>query len=489
MLAVIDGLGFEQLRRAIRAGHAPTMGALLDAGAQLDVAVSPYPSLTPVCLATIATGELPDAHGIPSLAWLHRAEQRFVEYGSSFAAATVESLAQSIEDSMRNLNHVHLSHEVETIFEALEGDDLVAASINFLIWRGRNWHTIKYPRLSRVAQRLRQPLEVEAPTHFFFGELFGSDGPRVPQLGIRRPRDWSGANIARWLLRNTDVDFLLLYLGQHDVAAHKAGPDDTIRAVRIADRSVARVIEAVGGIEAFAHECVLVVCADHGQSQVEPGRHCSIESAFGDVALYRGGGPEEYDVSELALAPSNRFAMAYLLHGDATQDRIEALAARLSEVDATDVVAHRGEGRSIVVRRGDAALVAHPDRRGTTVRGYPSLVGRDRWRVTGDPDALDLAVDGDSIRYGRYPDALARLDAALRCAGSGDVLVSADLGWEFEDLGGRCHTGGSHGSLHEADSLAPLLTFGIDRPPADGRLRLSDVAPLIRGHFAAAAVG
>src|SRR4029450_4601507 len=45
-------------------------------------AVSPFPSLTPVCLASIATGGGPDVHGIPHLTWYHRGERRLVEYGS-----------------------------------------------------------------------------------------------------------------------------------------------------------------------------------------------------------------------------------------------------------------------------------------------------------------------------------------------------------------------------------------------------------------------
>jgi hypothetical protein len=497
ILTVIDGLGYHPLRRAIAAGHAPTLSAILDAGGHLDQAVSPYPSLTPVCLATIATGTLPDVHGIPSLAWFHRDEHRFVEYGSSWAAATIESLPQSIEDSMRNLNHVHLSHEVRTIFEALEDDDLIAASINYLIWRGRNWHTIKYPKLSRVAQRFRQPLEVEAPTHFFFGELFGSDGPRMPQLGIKRPRDWSGSNIARWLLRNADVDFMLLYLGEHDLASHKAGPEDTARAIRIADRSIARVVDTLGGIEKFTEQCALVVCADHGQSAVLSGQNSRIESAFPDVALYRGGGPSEYEQSELAIAPSNRFAQAYLLHGERLPARMEAVARRMRELESVDIVAHRKEpgSRSMVVTRGDATLIATPDGGGTPLRGLAPLPGRENWKLEGDLEALDLSVSRGAIEDGDYPDALVRLDAALNCAGCGDVLASARLGWEFVDLGGRSHSGGSHGSLHEADSIAPLLTFGLDWAqddedhPAHKRYRLAEVAPLIQRHFAREAVG
>src|SRR2546423_15551702 len=67
----------------LEATDAPTLRYLLDSGTYRR-ALSTFPSLTPVCLASVATGGHPEVHGIPHLVWGHRAEQRLVEYGSSF---------------------------------------------------------------------------------------------------------------------------------------------------------------------------------------------------------------------------------------------------------------------------------------------------------------------------------------------------------------------------------------------------------------------
>jgi hypothetical protein len=88
-----------------------------------------------------------------------------------------------------------------------------------------------------------------------------------------------------------------------------------------------------------------------------------------------------------------------------------------------------------------------------------------------------------------YPDALARLWSALICPTSGEVLLSAAPGYEFLDWGGAAHVGGgSHGSLHACDSLAPLVLCGVDLdgrasnpPPTQWAIR--DVASLVAGHF------
>ena len=70
------------------------------------------------------------------------------------------------------------------------------------------------------------------------------------------------------------------------------------------------------------------------------------------------------------------------------------------------------------------------------------------------------------------------------CPHSGDVLVSAELGYEFVDWGGADHVGGgSHGSLHRGDSEGVLLMCGVDAAGARAQWSLADVTPLVLEHF------
>ena len=86
VLVVIDALKPEMLDRAIATGRAPALQRIRDEGAYVNDVVAAFPSVTPVCAATIATGVGPDEHHIPSMNWYHRDERRYVEYGSSFSA-------------------------------------------------------------------------------------------------------------------------------------------------------------------------------------------------------------------------------------------------------------------------------------------------------------------------------------------------------------------------------------------------------------------
>ena len=88
---------------------------------------------------------------------------------------------------------------------------------------------------------------------------------------------------------------------------------------------------------------------------------------------------------------------------------------------------------------------------------------------------------------GDYPDALARVWAALTCPTSGDVLLSAAPGWEFADWGGVDHVGGgSHGSLHRSDSLGRAGVLRRRASPSASAWSITDVAPMICAHFGVA---
>src|SRR2546429_6327208 len=119
VLAVIDGLKPAMLERAVATGRAPVLRAIMERGAYVDDCVAAFPSVTPTCAATIATGAGPDEHHIPSMNWYSRAERRYVEYGSSFSASRRFGLTRQLTDTVYNMNGAHLSRGARTVFEGL----------------------------------------------------------------------------------------------------------------------------------------------------------------------------------------------------------------------------------------------------------------------------------------------------------------------------------------------------------------------------------
>jgi len=135
VLIVIDGL----TPSMFEAAETPALRFLAERG-DYTRAASVFPSLTPVCLASIATGAYPDGHLIPHLVWWHREERRVVEYGSSFGALRAAGLARGLRDTIIDLNARHLSRDAETVYEALESTGLTTAAINITCYRGTRRH-------------------------------------------------------------------------------------------------------------------------------------------------------------------------------------------------------------------------------------------------------------------------------------------------------------------------------------------------------------
>ena len=304
VLIVVDGLTPGAFEAAVEDGRAPTLAFLAEQG-RYRRAVSVFPSLTPVCLSSIATGAHPDVHEIPHLVWWHRDEQRVVEYGSSFDALRAAGLSRSLRDTIIDMNRVHLGREAVTVFEALEDAGVVPALVNFTCYRGRTRHAATLPGVPSVL----------GPRRFFFYNLFESDPTGAP-LAVRNRSagtiDAYAAAVGRWLVTRDGFDFLVYYLSDYDYASHALGPEDRGQALARSDAHVRALLDAAGGPDEFLDRYAVILCSDHGQTAVTEAAR--LEEAFARI-------------EDVRVTASNRAGMVYRLPGC----RLEApeLAARL----------------------------------------------------------------------------------------------------------------------------------------------------------------
>ena len=431
ILVVIDGLTPEVFEDAVETGAAPALAFLAEHGSY-GRGVSTFPSLTPVCLSSIATGAHPDVHRIPHLVWYHRAERRLVEYGSSFAAIRAAGTRRSILDAIFNMNEQHLGHEAVTVYEALEDAGLTAAAVNVTCYRGRTRHRPLLRGLARPAF---------GPKRFFFYNLYESDVTGAPVAVFGRAGgsiDAYAAAVGRWLVTRDGFDFLFYYLPDYDFASHALGPAETQEALVRSDAAIGTLIEAAGGPDEFLERYAVVGCSDHGQTRVE--RVTSLQASLAGV-------------EHVVVTASNRAGMVYLLP-DCREEPAD-LARRLDGAAAAEVVLYR-EGPEAVARRDGEELRFAPGPRGG-------------WETGGDASLLD------------QPDAFERAWCALANPNAGELIVSPPAGVELTDLAGRSHLGGgSHGSLEAGDSEVPILTVGLEGPVPR---RIVDLAPRALEHF------
>ena len=483
ILTVIDGMKPTMVERAMKSGSAPALKAIADRGQYVPDCCAAFPSVTPVCASTIATGKLQDEHEIPSMNWYSRAEQRYVEYGSSFSASRKFGLNNQLVDTIFNMNATHLSPDLPTIFETLDDtEDVRTACTTYLIYRGRHEHEISRDfALTRAASSLFKR-STFGPRELFYADIFASQKTTCwSRMGIPGMRDQHAGCVGSYLVEHDLFDFLLLSLPDNDAHSHKNGPHAQIQSIAAADAELWRVMEAGGGCEAFLDEHAMIVMADHSHSHIE--RTIDLTGPFADWRVLPPSGTGARH-AELALCPAQRSAMLYVLM-DSPESALARVVATARAIEGVDLVMWWDSDPAhprvrIGGQRGELSFAPGDD--------IADVRGR-RWALDGELDTLLASVEDGVLSCDHYPDALARVWAAMRCPTSGDVLLSAEPAYEFPDWGNRAHVrGGSHGSLHRVDSLGALLFCGVDVPAerADGHWSIGDIAPMVIAHFGAA---
>ena len=352
ILVVIDGLTPE----VFEAGSAPTLSALAEEGTYAR-ASSVFPSLTPVCLASLATGGGPDVHEIPHLVWYHRGEGRVVEYGSSFGAMRAAGARQTMRDAIVEMNAEHLARGAVTLYEALEDAGLVTAAVNVPCYRGRTRHVPTVPGFVRP---------VYGPRRFFFYSLFESDVTGAPLAVTGRAAgsiDAYAAAVGRWLVTRDGFDFLFFYLPDYDYASHALGPGAAHEALARSDRAVGALVEAAGGMDAFLERYDLVLCSDHGQTPVD--RAVRLQE------LVRR--------DDVIVTASNRAGMVY------TQEP-RAVAEQLAVADGVDAALFREGDDHFAIRDGGLVELDRDD---------DGWRGRS-WRALANPTSGEVIVSAAS---------------------------------------------------------------------------------------------
>ena len=477
ILAVIDGLRADAIERAVAKGTAPVLARLMGEGVYVDNCVASFPSVTPVCAATITTGTGPDQHLIPSMNWYSREDRRYVEYGSSFSAGRKAGIARTLTDTVYSMNRDHLSPKVPTIFESLDDAGFRTAGTTYLIYRGRHeHHPSRDSRLARLAASTLFRDPVLGPKELFYADIFSSQRTSCrSQLGLPGVRDRHAGCVGSEMVGRDDFDFLLLSLPDNDTHSHKNGPDAQVESVAEADRQLARLADTAGGVDNLLERYGIVIAADHGHALVT--ETVDLLGAFEDwwVRAPRGSGIE---AEEIAVGLAQRSAMVYVLRSDNREATAERAAADALRARGVDMAMLMGHGEARILKLGSELRFAPG---GDLVDAHGGT-----WSVDGDLSVLGMKIGDGIISTPNYPDALRRVWSALSCRTAGDVLLSASPGAEFLDWGGSSHLGGgSHGSLHASDSQGVLLWAGTgpDSRSARDEWSIRDIAGIVREHF------
>lgn len=453
LVVVLDGVRPDTLQAALDAGHATALARLReDGGAHTITTV--FPSVTGLGYVPFVTGRHPATAGIPGIRWFDRSRRHLRRGGHS---RSYVGWAMRYFDADLDVGVETLFQHVRPSFGAMT---MVARGLPRRHWLGRSlgWQV----RGARI--------------HFAKG-------------GLGRWLDWDrdvAGRVAQHVRRHAPR-FALAAVLTPDKVQHAEGQDSPrlLDTIRIGDEMVAELrhdLERAGRWE----ETLLMVVSDHGHSPVP--RHdelVDVLTAQGlSVAAHPFAGTAKA-ADAVVMVSGNAMAHVYLDARRRARLGQEALTGRWGEVTRS-LVDRESVDVALVPMGDDACLVHAPGRGDAVVRWHGGRVhyhprDGDPLRLGGPLEGLDAADAWEACQPTEHPDALVQVAMVASAPRSGDVILSANRGWDFRrKFEPVLHVSG-HGALHREHMLVPLL---VSRPVGGMPRRTVDI-----GTTAAAALG
>ena len=426
VILVADGLTPETLVRAIHDGDVPELAALAGTSGH-HVMTTVFPSVTGLAYIPMLTGMHPAEAGVPGLRWYDRSRRLPALLGHS---------RSYVGPQIRSMN-TDLSPETLTAFQHVGGR---ALGMEAVITRGLPRHNQLDRGVANSARAFHAHVTGDVARWAALEEELAEQ--LVHRIRRERPR------------------FVFAAFTTGDKAAHRSGAQSTgvIRSLKLVDH-VARSIRSDAERDGRWPSMQLWVVSDHGHSSVSS--HVDLADEMRSLGIAVRSHPWSLpDRSEGAVMVSgNGMAHVYLgldsrtrrnwpeLSGTWTP-RTEALLSH----PAIDLVATRTSESTIDVRRrhqtGEILVTA----RGfsyRTVHGDPLCAG----------DFENLCDEGAHERtaHSQYPDSVVQLARLVLAERSGDLVFSASPGWDLRRRYEPINHVSSHGALHRAHMLVPLV--------------------------------
>lgn len=472
LLIVIDALAANVVQPAVEAGKLPNVARLIERGRIAWECTSIFPSITPAATASIATGCYPREHGVSGAYFYDRDEDRVHYYGDDFWVLMTEGMGRFFEDFLVELNLRRLS--APTIYEHVERAGLSAGCLNFMIFRGETRHDVHVPLSLKILPGVPFSEQIFGPETLLLGD-FAADAPLLTEgkLHIKGGMfhrfgfndDNTGGLLVQMAEHKALPDLTVAYFPDNDFKSHKMGPEDAEPALENFDRHMGKLADVFGGVDALLEQFAIVITGDHSQSDTyrdDQDAAIDLDQVLESFEIVDAG--EEWSSDdELMVCPNLRVAQIYLRRNYWTR-RGEVIEALLRDERVDQVIwqgdqSEKAAQRYHVATRDRGKLEFWPGDDGpqsaADVYGMP-------WIWSGDLRSVDGRMSpAGVIEFADYPNAFERIATSFDPQVSGDLWVTARLGYEFEVPRTSINSdGGSHASLAKLDSTTVLLVAG-----------------------------
>lgn len=452
------------LQEEIQAGHVPALQFLRDNGTYFPRVVSAFPTMSVSIDATMLTGEPPNKHGIFGLTYYHQQQKKVFNFGTGPKEILFFGMKRVLRAAVMQLNQKIISKDVKTIHEETKKP---TASINAMIYRGSHPAKLKTPWLAWLFGLLPREIETSVPSIFSFGSLFNIAKKSFPKTMLSKfgmNDHFSSMEIISLIQQDKLPPLSLVYFPGNDSIVHKKGTSEG-KGIRKVDEEIGPILDAFGSWEEAIQKCSFIVLGDSGQTNMmKKDTYVDLRKILQPYSIMPISRDTPKPRDQLITCVNERMSYITILDENISYQDIVRLCKREKKLD---VIAWQDEEGWIHVVSGqaDGALSFRPN--GDYVDEY-----NQKWKLEGDISILDLTLQDQHIHYGIYPDALFRLAGTMDPT-SRNVIITVSPGYELISKASPKHKGGAHGSLHQLDSLVPMILTGIDDPPE--HLRIIDI--------------
>ncbi|MDQ0060855.1 alkaline phosphatase family protein [Paenibacillus harenae] len=467
---LIDSLMDKPLHDAIQEGRAPALQYLLKNGQYFPKVVSSFPTMSVTIDSTLLTGTYADRHHVPGLVWYSGKEKRMIFYGNGAKEALKIDQMQVIMDAIYQLNQVHLNKKTKTIHEELADKGKESASINAIVFRGKTEHALKVPRFLTFSNRVPEQMILTGPKWFSYAALAQLDPKNSWNTLLWKKygmNDEFSAQDTAYLINQKKLpNVTIAYFPENDNSVHRKGTAQ-LDGIEKADQALQVVLDAYGSWEQAVKNAIWIVMGDSAQSAVYEDRQLAtveIKSLLNHYRIAKLNQPVSAE-DQIVISTNERMAYVYAINANVELSDVVKL---LQNEEKLDIIAMKDDENVRVTAGKNGTMFSYrPGGNFTDEYGQS-------WTLSGEPSLVDIAIKNNRIKYGRYPDVLARLYGAMHSHEGRYVVVTVQPGYELVSESSPTHIGGgAHGSLHEKDSLVPLIISGTNTRPKT--LRIVDI--------------
>ncbi|MGM1050510.1 MAG: alkaline phosphatase family protein [Bacillota bacterium] len=470
VLIMIDSIMDKSLHKAIHEGRTPALQYLINNGQYFQKVVSSFPTMSVTIDSSLLTGTYADQHHVPGLVWYSSKDNRMIYYGNGAKESLKIDQLQVFMDAVYQLNQVQLNKKIKTIHEELTEKGKDSASVNAIVFRGKTKHTLNVPRWIADSTRLPEHVNVTGPKWLSYAVLAqqdpNNDRNAQPWKKFGMNDEFSAQEIAFLIKQNKLPSVTIAYLPENDQILHKKGPTE-LSGIEKADQALQEMLNAYGSWDQAVNNVIWIVMGDSAQSYVYDERDVSVVDLKPLLNRYRIAKINQPVSTEDQIVISANERMAYVYAIDSKVVLTDIVNDLKNEVKLDIIAMKDDENVRVTAGESDKMFSYRPGGKFTDEYGQS-------WTLSGDFELADISITNNRIKYGKYPDVLARLYGAMHSHEGRYVVVTVQPGHEVIGESSPTHVGGgAHGSLHELDSLVPLIVSGTNTRPKT--LRIVDI--------------